>query len=51
MDLSLDENTASWHLDHHGHWNRVHQDEDGRPLRDLQNFLIQHRQRTAAVSR
>ncbi|MEI8082841.1 MAG: RNA degradosome polyphosphate kinase [Actinomycetes bacterium] len=51
MDLSLDEGTASWHLDQGGTWNRVHQDEDGRPLRDLQKFLIQHRQRSAAMTR
>lgn len=51
IDLSMDDNTSSWHLDRHGDWRRVHLDEQGIPLRDLQTFLIQHRQRHATAKR
>jgi polyphosphate kinase len=51
LDLAMDENTASWWLDGEGTWVRHHLDSDGKPLRDLQQYLIQNRRaRSLAVS-
>ena len=46
LDESMDDGTASWHLDSDGHWERHHVGPDG-PLVDLQAALItrQHRLR------
>ncbi len=51
MDLGFDERTASWHLDSAGTWTRHSHDPDGRPLRDVQETLIERRRRrkTATV--
>ena len=38
--LAMDETTASWWLDGDGTWTRHHLDSSGRPLRDLQQYLL-----------
>lgn len=38
--LAVDDRTSSWHLGPDGVWTRHAVDEDGRPLRDLQQHLI-----------
>ena len=43
LELAMDENTASWWLDGEGTWVRHHLDSDDKPLRDLQQYLIQNR--------
>ncbi len=45
LTLSMDDGTASWHLDASGRWTRRHLDEDGEPLLDLQEHLITQRAR------
>jgi polyphosphate kinase len=44
IDLAMDPGTASWWLGPDGIWTRHHLDEFGRPLLDLQDYLIRHRQ-------
>ncbi|NQU37189.1 MAG: RNA degradosome polyphosphate kinase [Actinobacteria bacterium] len=51
LDLSFDAQTASWHLDQSGEWHGVHTTENGAPLRDLQDYLINLRQRPLRGSR
>jgi polyphosphate kinase len=43
IDLAMDEGTSSWWLDAEGTWIRHYRDADGKPLRDLQQYLIQTR--------
>jgi polyphosphate kinase len=43
MTLTMDPGTASWYLDGDGGWTRHHQDDQGRPLRDLQAHMIANR--------
>jgi polyphosphate kinase len=43
FDLAMDEGTSSWWLDGDGRWTRHDRDVSGRPLRDIQAFLIQSR--------
>jgi polyphosphate kinase len=50
MDLAMDDGTASWWLGPDGTWTRHHLDASGAPLRDLQQHLIQVRQRRTADS-
>jgi polyphosphate kinase len=50
MDLGMDDGTASWWLGPDGVWTRHHLDASGAPLRDIQESLIQVRQRRAAES-
>ena len=38
--VTMSERTASWHLQSDGDWKRVHRDERGRPLADLQNVTM-----------
>lgn len=45
LELSMDDGTASWWLDRTGTWTRHHRDTQGRPLRDLQETLIERQQR------
>jgi polyphosphate kinase len=45
MDLAFSDDTASWQLGPDGRWERHHADEEGRPLRDLQEYLIRVKQR------
>jgi len=40
IGLAMDEGTASWWLDAEGTWTRHHRDQDGSPLVDLQQHLI-----------
>lgn len=40
FDTTMSEDTASWHLQPSGDWLRVHQDEKGEPLADLQNVVM-----------
>ncbi|WP_309074101.1 RNA degradosome polyphosphate kinase [Paenarthrobacter sp.] len=54
MDLMrryVDDGTASWHLDDSGHWTRHHLDEDGKPLLDMQSWLLASRSRQRAAAR
>jgi polyphosphate kinase len=43
LTLTMDPGTASWHLDGAGTWTRHHLDTEGRPLRDLQAYMIANR--------
>jgi polyphosphate kinase len=38
--MAMDESTASWWLDESGSWARHHLDSSGKPLRDLQAYLV-----------
>jgi polyphosphate kinase len=49
--LSMDPNTASWHLGPAGSWTRHHLDADGKPLLDLQAHLIATRPRRRGTRR
>jgi polyphosphate kinase len=52
LDLGFDERTPSWWLKPDGSWERHHLDEDGQPLRHLQDALIavKRRRREAAIA-
>jgi polyphosphate kinase len=43
FDLAMDEGTSSWWLDASGRWTRHDRDASGKPLRDIQSYLIQSR--------
>jgi polyphosphate kinase len=45
LDLAFDDGTASWWLTSAGTWERHAFDEDGSPLRDLQETLIASKRR------
>ena len=45
LDLAFDDGTSSWWLSSSGEWVRHHLDDDGAPLRDLQEVLITTRRR------
>ncbi len=49
LDRYMAPGTASWHLDSEGSWTRHHKDADGKPLEDIQSWLLDSRarQRTA----
>jgi polyphosphate kinase len=49
MDVAMDDATSSWHLEPDGDWTRHHRSADGKPLRDLQEHLIDSRLRRHAV--
>ena len=51
LDLGFDVRTSSWHLDADGQWSRVTIGADGKPLRDLQGYLIQQQKRRTGSSR
>ncbi|MGY5318061.1 RNA degradosome polyphosphate kinase [Neomicrococcus lactis] len=54
LDLAnryLDPGTASWHLDSEGNWTRHHVDADGKPLLDIQSYLLQSRERQSGAVR
>ena len=40
IDIAFSPDTASWHLQPSGHWQRHHLDENGDPLGDYQELLI-----------
>ncbi|WP_022900772.1 RNA degradosome polyphosphate kinase [Humibacter albus] len=51
FDRAMDDRTSSWWLDSQGDWVRHSLDEDGKPLDDLQNRLMQvisHRSRAGS---
>ncbi|WP_280667787.1 MULTISPECIES: RNA degradosome polyphosphate kinase [unclassified Kitasatospora] len=50
IDLGMSEDTASWHLGSDGAWTRHSQDTDGHRLRDVQELLIDSRQRRRSSS-
>jgi polyphosphate kinase len=43
--------TASWYLDNEGNWSRHHLSDDGKPLEDVQSFLLASRPRQRSLSR
>ena len=43
MQAYLSEETSSWHLDAEGAWTRHSRDSSGRPLRDVQSWLLESR--------
>jgi polyphosphate kinase len=49
LDLAFDDGTSSWWLTSSGEWIRHHVDEDGNPLRDLQETLIATNRRRRAA--
>jgi polyphosphate kinase len=40
LDLGLSDDSISWHL-HGSTWKRIDKDPQGKPLKDVQEFLIQ----------
>ena len=46
LDLGMDDGTSSWRLDSDGTWRRRARDDNGRPLRDIQETLIRLRRTT-----
>jgi polyphosphate kinase len=52
LDLGFDERTPSWWLEPDGSWVRHHLDENGQPLRHLQDALIavKRRRREKAIA-
>ncbi|MEZ2370405.1 RNA degradosome polyphosphate kinase [Arthrobacter sp. RCC_34] len=51
MNRYVDPGTSSWHLDSDGEWERHHLAEDGKPLLDIQSWLLasRARQRTGSL--
>ena len=43
IDLAMDDGTSSWWLAGDGTWTRHHLDAEGKPLRDLQQYLLERR--------
>jgi polyphosphate kinase len=43
VDLAMDDTTSSWWLAGDGTWTRHHLDAEGKPLRDLQQYLLSRR--------
>jgi polyphosphate kinase len=43
IGMAMDDSTSSWWLAGDGTWTRHHRDADGKPLRDLQQYLLQRR--------
>ncbi len=52
LDLAFDDATSSWWLEPSGTWTRHHLAEDGSPLRDMQETLVNtpRRRRTASAT-
>ncbi|PZF83029.1 RNA degradosome polyphosphate kinase [Jiangella anatolica] len=50
FDLAFDPGTASWHLRPDGTWERVHTGPDGEPLADMQQVLIERKQRRRSAT-
>ncbi|HMG31658.1 MAG TPA: RNA degradosome polyphosphate kinase [Jiangellaceae bacterium] len=48
--LAFDPGVASWRLGPDGDWSRVHKSADGQPLADLQQILIERKQRRRATA-
>ena len=48
LDMGMDDGTSSWWLNADGYWTRHSRDENGNPLRDVQETLVRERRvRTA----
>jgi len=45
IDVSMADETSSWHLDAAGTWTRHHLDATGEPLRDIQRSFIARQRR------
>ncbi|HST71463.1 MAG TPA: RNA degradosome polyphosphate kinase, partial [Kocuria rosea] len=43
LERYVSDATSSWHLDAHGEWTRHHRDAEGRPLEDIQDYLLRSR--------
>jgi polyphosphate kinase len=43
LDLGFADDTSSWRLQRDGSWDRVTHDDDGEPLRDLQDYFIRRK--------
>ena len=43
IDLAMDDATSSWRLAGDGTWTRHHLDAEGKPMRDLQQYLLERR--------
>jgi polyphosphate kinase len=43
LELGMDDGTSSWWLNPDGYWTRHNRDDDGNPLRDLQETLVRER--------
>ena len=43
IDLAMDDATSSWRLAGDGTWTRHHLDAEGKPMRDLQQYLLARR--------
>ena len=50
FDLAFDDQVASWHLQPDSTWVRVHKDDAGRPLADLQEIQIEQKSRRRAAA-
>jgi polyphosphate kinase len=50
FDLAFDDRVASWHLLPDSSWVRVHQGDQGQPLADLQEILIDRKSRRRAAA-
>jgi polyphosphate kinase len=48
FDLAFDDRVSSWRLEPDGTWVGVHTSPDGEPLDDLQQILIERKQRRKA---
>ncbi len=49
LERYLDPGTASWHLDNEGQWKRFHLDNEGKPLLDIQSWLLASRSRSRST--
>jgi len=43
LDMGMDDGTSSWWLNADGYWVRHSRDENGNPLRDVQETLVRER--------
>jgi polyphosphate kinase len=50
FDLAFDDRVASWHLQPDSTWIRVHRDDQGEPLADLQELMIAQKSRRRAAA-
>nr|WP_238992915.1 RNA degradosome polyphosphate kinase [Jiangella aurantiaca] len=50
FDLAFDPGISSWHLRPDGTWERVHTGPDGEPLADMQQVLIERKQRRRSTT-
>jgi polyphosphate kinase len=50
FDLAFDDRVASWHLQPDSTWIRVHKDDQGEPLADLQQLMIEQKSRRRAAA-